>query len=111
MELYGDPQSKAIFREFMAAYPDVRFFHPSFEKAPWHVIAEVPGADGVTRRAHFWPHKMKACPEDGDGRPEGPAQVGIDAMHDVIALSRIAPSPADLLDESDNFDSDASMPF
>lgn len=98
MQLYGHQRAVEYFHDFMAAYPDVRFFQPSPEKAPWHVIAEVPGADGNTRRAHFWPHKMKCSPEADNGRPLT-SRVGIEAMHEVIALCRTAPDPADLFED------------
>ena len=100
MHLYGDPDSVAYFRDLMAEHPDVRFFHPNYERAPWHVIAEVPGVDGITRQVHFWPHVMKVCPGDEEtGRSMGRALIGVDAMRTVLAGSRIAPEPADLFEE------------
>lgn len=98
--LYGPSEGVEYFRDIMAEHPEVRFFHPNFDRAPWHVIAEVPGVDGITRRVHFWPHTMKCCPEDdGTGRTAGPAQIGADAMRQVIAASRIASDPADLFED------------
>ena len=100
MDLYGDPSSVEYFREFMAEFPDVRFFHPSPANAPWHVIAEIPGVDGITRRAHFWPHKMKVCPEDdGYGRPAGAARIGVEAMRAVVAEMRLPPETAELFED------------
>lgn len=41
-------------------YPQIRFFQPSPDKAPWHVQAILDAADGVPIVLNFWPHKQKA---------------------------------------------------
>jgi len=41
-------------------YPDIRFFQPSPDKAPWHVQAILPIEDAETIILNFWPHKAKS---------------------------------------------------
>ncbi len=48
------------FRDLMLAFPDIQFYKPSPDLAPWHVQARV--ADTLV---NFYPHKLVAY-VDGD---------------------------------------------
>ena len=67
MQLFANPYRQdhldncAAFRGLMARFPQIEFFQPSPEKAPWHVQANICGTV-----LNFWPHTAKAqreyCP-------------------------------------------------
>lgn len=48
------------FDDLTLQYPNIRFFQPSPDKAPWHVQAILDAADGEPLVLNFWPHKQKA---------------------------------------------------
>lgn len=48
------------FHDLTQQYPNIRFFQPSPDKAPWHVQAILDAADGAPIVLNFWPHKEKA---------------------------------------------------
>lgn len=60
------------FDDLTRQYPNIRFFQPSPDKAPWHVQAVLDAADGVPLVLNFWPHKEKAQ-RQGDVSIEGRA--------------------------------------
>ena len=69
------------FEQIMVEYPDVQFFQPNAEAAPWHVQAIFPRPDGTRCHLDFWPHKMK-------GRADNGASVaGPQALRDLLELA------------------------
>lgn len=59
----------AEFDDLIRTYPDIHFFQPSPDKAPWHVQAAIDtGGDNIV--LNFWPHKMKGN-RDGSHSVEG----------------------------------------
>lgn len=65
------------FLELMEEFPDVDFFQPNREKAPWHVQA-ILEAEPEPIELNFWPHKLK-----GQRRPLKAVE-GADAIRDLI---------------------------
>jgi hypothetical protein len=49
-------ENNADFRKFMRGTPQLSFFHPTFQVAPWHVQAMTPKQMVID----FWRHKMTA---------------------------------------------------
>lgn len=47
------------FRALMKDYPSITFFHPSPEKAPWHIQCRLEALD-LPIVLNFWPHVGKA---------------------------------------------------
>ena len=70
-----DAENCRIFNDIVESYPEVRFFQPSPDKAPWHVQALL--AEGEIE-LNFWPHKMK-----GQRRPMYAVE-GEYAIRDII---------------------------
>ena len=70
MQLFANPQRQdhmdncAAFRGLMARFPEIVFYLPSPEKAPWHVQCQI--GDDSPAVLNFWPHTGKAqreyCP-------------------------------------------------
>ena len=70
MQLFANPHRQdhldncAAFRGLMARFPQVTFYLPSPEKAPWHVQCQI--GDENPAVLNFWPHTAKAqreyCP-------------------------------------------------
>ena len=67
----------AFMREIVSAYPQLKFFQPSPQKAPWHVQVVIDSDTGREGEINFWPHKLKVS-------YHGPSEVGLDAMHRKI---------------------------
>lgn len=57
------------FRKIMNEFPQVSFYWPQYDAAPWHVQAEING-----EKYSFWPHVMKAN-KDGCLSVEGAMRV------------------------------------
>lgn len=67
------------FDAIVRAYPDIRFFQPSPDKAPWHVQAFLDVSDlPEPIELNFWPHKLK-----GQRRPRKSVE-GSAAIHAII---------------------------
>jgi len=81
------------FADITRDYPEIRFFHPSPDKAPWHVQAVIDMADGCDLVLNFWPHKQKAQ-RQGSYALEGPT-----AARDIIKQA-IADQAEVLLDST-----------
>ena len=93
MQLFATPHRQdhldncAAFRGLMARFPDLKFYQPNLEKAPWHVQCQI--GDDIY---NFWPHTAKAqqeyCPSvTGWAAAEKLIQsalAGVDADFDVI---------------------------
>lgn len=80
----GQLHNLSLFRELMVDYGQRNFFHPNYEKAPWHVQARF----GPTL-VNFWPHRLRAATRDfGSAR----GQVAIYALLDRI-LAAAEPKP------------------
>lgn len=69
MQLFANPRrddyeqqlaNNAGFQSLMAEYPDIEFFKPSPENAPWHVQCKIDHGDGEPIIINFWPHTGKA---------------------------------------------------
>nr|WP_309504320.1 hypothetical protein [uncultured Roseovarius sp.] len=70
---FRDAYENEICDEFDALtrqYPNIHFFQPSPDKAPWHVQAVLDAADGEPIVLNFWPHKRKAQ-RQGEHSKEG----------------------------------------
>lgn len=88
-----DAENCAKFNELTQDYPDIRFFQPSPQKAPWHVQAVLPALDEPIV-LNFWPHKIK-------GQRQGCMAVeGIAAMRALIdeAITDAAEEPFDVIE-------------
>lgn len=48
------------FAAIVQDHPQIRFFQPSPEKAPWHVQAIIDDGSDDPIELNFWPHKAKA---------------------------------------------------
>lgn len=72
------PNLRLFQRRVVQANPDIEFFRPDPDAAPWHVQALVNG-----RTVNFWPHVMKANIE------REPAVVGIEAVIDLVDSCRL----------------------
>ena len=59
----SEEQLCKIFEGIVFDYPQIKFFQPNKEKAPWHVQALIDGDE--TELMDFWPHKMKGHRENG----------------------------------------------
>lgn len=66
------------FDDLTRQYPQIRFFQPSPDKAPWHVQAIIDAADNELIELNFWPHKVK-----GARRPM-PSVEGFPAIRELI---------------------------
>lgn len=69
----------ADFDRITQDYPEVRFFQPSPDKAPWHVQAVFDMGEEEPIVLNFWPHKMK-----GQRQPMHAVE-GEAALHKIIA--------------------------
>jgi hypothetical protein len=83
MQLYSkdglyDHANEMFMTEIVAKYPALKFFQPSPKKAPWHVQCFVDSREGREGELNFWPHVQKVS-------YGGPAEIGIEAMHEKIA--------------------------
>lgn len=62
MQLYYrdsyDAENCAEFEDLTRDYPNIRFFQPSPDRAPWHVQAILDAPDEPIE-LNFWPHKAK----------------------------------------------------
>lgn len=86
--LWGEASAHTAFRAVEAEFPHLKFFHPSPERAPWHVQCVVTDADGYQRTLNFWPHVQKA-------QAEGERSVqGEDAMIAMVERVLTEESPA-----------------
>lgn len=90
MQLYANQDRQdhldncAAFRGLVARFPQVGFFQPSPEKAPWHVQCQIEGIF-----LNFWPHTGKAQ------REYCPSVVGCAAAESLIQ-STLAEASDDL---------------
>lgn len=73
-----DEENCQAFESITFDHPEIRFFQPSPQKAPWHVQAILDAPDEPIV-LNFWPHKMK-----GQRQPM-PAVEGEAALRDLIA--------------------------
>lgn len=55
-----DPMEVEWFIDLMDKFPDMEFFQPSPEKAPWHVQCRLDNGELMD----FWPHVQKAMIHD-----------------------------------------------
>ena len=88
-----DNENCNAFQAIVEAYPDIRFFQPSPDKAPWHVQAIL----DEDVELNFWPHKMK-----GQRKPR-PSVVGHIAICQIIdeAIADAAEEPFDVIEGSE----------
>lgn len=58
MNLYWrkSPEELYWFYDLMESFPEIEFFQPAPEKAPWHVQCFLDNGELV----NFWPHAVKA---------------------------------------------------
>lgn len=75
---YHLPDLCRPFQKLVQSYPQVLFFQPSPDKAPWHVQAVFNTANSDPIVLNFWPHKDK-----GQRQPM-PAVEGIDALFRLV---------------------------
>jgi hypothetical protein len=66
-----------LFEELVVQNPDVGFFQPHPDRAPWHVQAVVNEV-----LINFWPHKLKGCFEGTR------AMAGMTALRDLILQAK-----------------------
>lgn len=68
MQLYANPsrpdyhaqlRNNAEFAQLVSEFPDLTFFWPSPDDAPWHVQCRIGDDDGAII-INFWPHTKKA---------------------------------------------------
>lgn len=92
-----DAENCEEFEQIVASYPDIHFFQPSPDKAPWHVQAILDNGDGEPIELNFWPHKLK-----GQRRPR-PSVEGASAIYDIIdeAIADAAEEPFDVIEASE----------
>lgn len=63
MQLYANPdrpdhaENNAVFQRVVKDFPDLQFFRPSPDKAPWHVQCVIDGPSPQV--INFWPHMLK----------------------------------------------------
>lgn len=69
------------FQHVVDCYPNIRFFQPSPDKAPWHVQALLDDGSDEPIELNFWPHKAK-----GNRRPEKAVE-GWGSIHVMIAYA------------------------
>ncbi len=91
---YYHPLASEYFDDIVASYPNLKFYQPAPDKAPWHVqcVLDVEGEDDIV--LNFWPHKMK-----GQRQPLHAVE-GVAAMHALIeeALRDQADEPFDVIE-------------
>lgn len=73
------PMEVEWFLDLQLRHPELEFFHPNRELAPWHIQARLDNGELL----NFWPHKVKGMIQD---RP--PVRVGIDAIEEMIAEAK-----------------------
>ena len=76
------------FRDVMAKFPELDFFHPNFADAPWHVQAVIESIE-----VNAWPHKMKA---------QRKYEKSVQGWNEVCELFAAVISEADGLDDLDD---------
>ena len=86
-----DAENCAAFQRIVDSYPDLRFFQPSPQKAPWHVQCIL--ADDI--ELNFWPHKLKGQ------RRHLPSVEGAHAIFEIIdeAISDAIAGPFDVIED------------
>jgi hypothetical protein len=81
MQLYDNDgtykEECKIFEQIISQYPQLHFFQPSPEKAPWHVQVIMDSDAGREGELNFWPHKLKVS-------YRGPSKSGVAAIHEAI---------------------------
>lgn len=89
-----DQENCEAFDAITRDYPDIRFFQPSPQKAPWHVQAVLDANDDEPIVLNFWPHKLK-----GQRQPM-PSLEGEAALRSIIdeALKDAAEEPFDVFE-------------
>lgn len=73
----------ALFQNIMDAYPSLKFFQPSPDRAPWHVQVIFDPPTGEAMALNFWPHRMKAQRWTGGKAEEGHGAV-VSAIEEAI---------------------------
>ncbi|MGB1266177.1 MAG: hypothetical protein ACPG6L_10665 [Nereida ignava] len=88
-----DAENCATFHQITEDYPNIRFFQPAPEKAPWHVQAILTPEIVL----NFWPHKIK-----GQRQPM-PAVEGEGALRAIIdeAILDATEPPFDVIEASE----------
>lgn len=89
-----DAENCAEFDRLTQDYPDIRFFQPSRQKAPWHVQCVFDMGEEEPIVLNFWPHKAK-----GQRQPM-PSVEGFAALRTLIdeAIADAAEEPFDVIE-------------
>ena len=92
---YFQAHACTAFQDLIREFPELRFFQPSPEHAPWHIQCVLDAGHGEEPIIlNFWPHKNK-----GQRQPM-PAVIGIPAIRALIeeAVADANDEPFDVIE-------------